>query len=201
MNNNYINEITNRRSIYNLGKNVSLTQDELVDIIEEAIRQSPSAFNSQSVRAIILFDKAHDEFWEGTLDILHGEVPNETAFENTKNKVEGSFKSGVGTVLFFTDEKIIDKLKNDFPIFSDNIDMFGEHALGIANANVWTALASAGVGASLQHYNPIVDKFVQDHFDVPANWTLKSQMPFGSIEAPADGKDFMTDEDRFRVIK
>lgn len=201
MSNSFLDAIKKRRSIYALGKNVSLSEDEITDLIKEAIRQSPSAFNSQTVRAVILFGKAHDELWDGILDILHGEVPNEEAFQASKAKVEGAFKAGVGTVLFYTDEKVIEDLKTNFPLYKDAFDMFGEHGMGIANMDVWTTLANEGIGASLQHYNPIADKFIADKFDIPANWTLKAQIPFGSIEQPAGNKEFMNDEDRFRVIK
>ncbi|GAC45625.1 hypothetical protein PLO_1097 [Pediococcus acidilactici NGRI 0510Q] len=81
MSNSFLENLKKRRSIYALGKNVKLSEDEITEIIEEAIRQSPSAFNSQSIRAVILYGKAHDELWDGILDILHGEVPNEEALK------------------------------------------------------------------------------------------------------------------------
>lgn len=201
MSNSFLENLKKRRSIYALGKNVKLSEDEITEIIEEAIRQSPSAFNSQSIRAVILYGKAHDELWDGILDILRGEVPNEEAFKATKAKVEGAFKAGLGTVLFYTDEDVIADLKKNFPLYKDAFDMFGEHGMGIANVDVWTALANEGIGASLQHYNPIADKFIAEKFNIPANWTLKAQMPFGSIEQPAGDKEFMPDDERFRVIK
>ncbi|MCC3238131.1 nitroreductase, partial [Pediococcus acidilactici] len=98
-------------------------------------------------------------------------------------------------------EDVIADLKKNFPLYKDAFDMFGEHGMGIANVDVWTALANEGIGASLQHYNPIADKFIAEKFDIPANWTLKAQMPFGSIEQPAGDKEFMPDDERFRVIK
>lgn len=201
MSNSFLDAIKSRRSIYALGKNVSLSEDEITNLIKEAVRQAPTAFNSQSVRAVIVFGKAHDELWDGILDILHGEVPNEAAFEASKAKVDGAFKAGVGTVLFYTDENVISDLKTNFPLYKDAFDMFGEHGMGIANMNVWSTLAAAGIGGSLQHYNPIADKFIADKFDIPANWTLKAQLPFGSIEQEAGDKEYIADDERFRVIK
>ena len=72
-------------------------------------------------------------------------------------------------------------------------------AIGGAQQAVWVALANEGVGASLQHYNPLIDEMIAKEFNIPANWKLRAQMPFGSIEAPAGEKEFMADEDRFRV--
>ena len=51
-----------RRSIYALGKNVKKDKQTLVDLIEKTIELSPSAFNSQTVRAVIAFGKIPIEF-------------------------------------------------------------------------------------------------------------------------------------------
>ena len=63
---------------------------------------------------------------------------------------------------------------------------------------MWTALAEINVGASLQHYNPIIDAEVAQTYDIPANWKLRAQLVFGSIEAPAGEKTFMDDAARFK---
>lgn len=201
MDNTYLNEIKNRRSIYNLGKNISIPADEIVDQIKEAIRQSPSAMNSQSVRAIILLEEAHIKFWDTTLDILHKVANDEQSFSKTETKVNSAFKSGIGTILFFTDNKVIKDLQDKFSLYKDKFSMYGEHAMGIANVNVWSTLASINIGASLQHYSPLIDDYVKNEFNIPADWELKAQMPFGSIENPADEKTYMDDQSRFRVIK
>ena len=68
------------------------------------------------------------------------------------------------------------------------------------NLQLGTALAEAGIGASLQHYNPIVDEEVAATFDVPADWKLRAQLVFGSIEAPAGEKTFIDDATRFKTF-
>lgn len=52
-------ELKQRRSIYALGKNVSQTPAQISETIKEAIRQSPTAFNSQTVRAVITLSLIH----------------------------------------------------------------------------------------------------------------------------------------------
>jgi len=44
---------------------------------------------------------------------------------------------------------------------------------------LWTALEAEGAGANLQHYNPLVDAKVQQHWGVDPDWELKSQLVFG----------------------
>jgi len=78
--------------------------------------------------------------------------------------------------------------------------VWSEHSTAIAQFAVWTALSEQGIGASLQHYNPIVDAEVAQAFDIPASWKLRAQLVFGSIEAPAGEKTFMDDTARFKTF-
>ncbi|MFC4761269.1 nitroreductase family protein [Fructobacillus durionis] len=186
-----------RRSIYNLGKNVEQDSDELFSIIKGAIRETPSAFNSQSVRAVLLTGQAHEKLWQMTLDELKKVSASDEAFATTEAKVNNSFAAGVGTVLYFTDESIVDGLKEQAPTYADHFDDWAEEAIGISLYAVWLTLSNLGLGASLQHYNPLIDQAVQKAFDLPSNWTLRGQMPFGSIEGPANAKTYHDDDVRF----
>ena len=42
---------------------------------------------------------------------------------------------------------------------------------------IWTMLEDAGLGASLQHYNPLIDEKVQNEWKLNPNWKLIAQMP------------------------
>ena len=57
------------------------------------------------------------------------------------------------------------------------------------------------MGASLQHYNPLIDDEVKKTFNLPLEWRLVAQMPFGSITKPAGEKSFLPIEERVRVYK
>ena len=192
----FIDQIEKRRTIYAIGNQVGLSNTELEALIKKAIRLSPSAFNSQTSRAVILFDASHVKFWEIVRETLRKIVP-EAAFEATNNKIS-SFAAGKGTVLFYEDQDVIKGLQEQFAAYADNFPVWSEHSSGIAQFAVWTALAEQGVGASLQHYNPIIDAETAETFAVPANWKLRAQLVFGSIEAPAGEKTFMDDAARFK---
>ena len=111
-----------------------------------------------------------------------------------------SFAAGDGTVLFFNDVDVTRGLQDQFPLYADNFPVWAEHANGIAQFAVWTALAEAGVGASLQHYNPLVDEAVRREWGIAGNWQLRAQMPFGSNAAAIGEKSYMEDEARFKVF-
>ncbi|MBK4813829.1 hypothetical protein CU026_0631 [Enterococcus faecium] len=188
----------NRRSIYHLGRNVSLSNEELTTLIKEAIKESPTAFNAQSTRAVILFGDAHEKLWEITEEALRPLTPAE-AFPNTQNKLAG-FKNGYGTVLFFKDTDVVKGLQEQFELYADNFPDWSEQSNGIATANTWVALVDKGLGANLQHYNPVIDEAVAKEWNIPSNWKLRSQLVFGSPETPAGEKEYMNDADRFRVF-
>ena len=49
---------------------------------------------------------------------------------------------------------------------------------------LWTALEAEGFGASLQHYNPLIDTKVKNKYGIDLEWRLRCQLVFGT---PADG--------------
>ncbi|EIL89643.1 nitroreductase family protein [Rhodanobacter spathiphylli] len=197
MNSTLIESLKQRRTQYALGKNVSLDKDALTQRIKEAIRHTPSSFNSQSSRAVILFGEQSEKFWALTKAELSRIVPAD-AFAPTAAKLD-SFAAGVGTVLFYEDQSVVKGLQEQFALYADNFPVWSEQAGGMAQFAVWLALTEAGVGASLQHYNPVADDATRQEWDVPATWKLRAQMPFGSHEGGFGEKAFMDDSQRFIV--
>jgi predicted oxidoreductase (fatty acid repression mutant protein) len=186
-----------RRSIYHLGKNVNQSNDEIVQLIKDIVDQTPSSFHSQTSRVVILLGEEHDALWEIVRETLRPLVADGN-FEATDQKVN-SFKAAKGTVLFYEDKDVVGGLQKQFPLYADNFPVWSEHSTGLTQYAVWLALAEVDIGASLQHYNPIIDAEVAKRWDIPANWVLRAQMPFGSIESPAGEKTPMDADARYRV--
>jgi len=199
MTSNALSLFTKRRTQYALGKELPVAEAEVEALIRQAIRIAPSAFNSQSSRAVILFGAMHEKLWNITRETLRPLVPAE-AFGSTDAKMNG-FAAGAGTVLFFEDQAVIEELRKKFPLYADAFPMFSEHSAGIAQFAVWTALADIGIGASLQHYNPLIDAAVAEQWNLPASWKLRAQMPFGANLQPFPEKTFIADEVRFRTFR
>jgi predicted oxidoreductase (fatty acid repression mutant protein) len=55
---------------------------------------------------------------------------------------------------------------------------------------LWVALEAEGFGANLQHYNPIVDRKVQEHYNIPLTWQLRAQLVFGGRAGDPAEKQF-----------
>ncbi len=198
MNESFLNSVRNRRSIYSIDNTSPISDNKITEIVNEAVKYTPSAFNSQSARVVILYGIQHEKFWDITTDILRKIVPAE-AFGSTEQKMK-SFKAGHGTILFFEDQNVITKLQNDFALYKDNFPIWSEQSSGMLQFVIWTALSDNGIGASLQHYNPLVDEEVKKTWNIDKSWKLIAQMPFGKpVEAPGT-KDFLPLENRVKIF-
>jgi len=199
MSKNFLDAVKTRRSVYAIGKNSPVSAERVQEIVEEAVLHSPTSFNSQTSRAVILFGEQHDKLWEITKETLRQIVPAEQ-FDGTAQKLD-SFKSGYGTVLFFEDQAGVKQLQDNFALYADNFPVWSNQSSGILQFVVWTAFADAGLGASLQHYNPLIDDEVKSTWGIPAEWKLIAQLPFGSIAAAPGPKEYGPIEERVKVYK
>lgn len=197
MSNAFVDTLKVRRTQYALGRKVSHSKEALTSLIQDAIKHSPSSFNSQSSRALVLFGEESQKLWRLAVEEVRKVAPAE-GFEKTEAKLK-SFAAGVGTILFFEDQDVVRGLQEKFALYADNFPVWSDQSNGMAQLSVWSALANADVGASLQHYNPLIDATVAREWGVPASWKLRAQMPFGSNESPFGEKTFLPDAERVRV--
>lgn len=112
-----------------------------------------------------------------------------------------SFCSGYGSVLFFEEEKIIQDLQKNYPLYKDNFPVWAQQSNGILQYIIWTSLQDEGFGVSLQHYNPLIDNEVKRQWNVPGNWALIAQMPFGKPTAAPGAKEIQPLEERVKIYK
>ena len=188
-----------RRSIYALSNQLPVSNDDIVKLVEHAVLHTPSSFNSQSTRVVVLFGDDHNKLWQITEDTLRGIVDNEEQFAATKQKIAG-FKAGAGTVMFFEDHSVVRDMQAAAPLYADKFPIWAHQTNAMHQYVIWTALASIDVGANLQHYNPIIDKAVASTWNIDEHWELNAQMVFGAIEQPAGDKAFKPIEDRMQVF-
>lgn len=195
----FLNAVRNRRTYYAIGRRAVLPDNDILRLVEDAVKHAPTAFNSQGARVAVLLGKNHDKLWDETTEILRAIVPAEQ-FPKTKEKME-SFRSGYGTILFFEDQNTVAGLQKKFALYKDNFPVWSLESAGILQFIVWTALEEAGFGASLQHYNPLIDKTVASDWKIPEGWKLLAQMPFGSREGEPGPKAFLPVSDRVKIFR
>ena len=85
------------------------------------------------------------------------------------------------------------------PIYADTFPGSADQGGAMLQYALWTLFSAAGIGANLQHYNPLIDSAVAQTWDIPANWHLRAQLVFGGIAAPAGEKPFADIAPRLRV--
>ena len=192
--------IEQRRSIYAISNQSPISDTELENLVQFAAKHVPSAFNSQSTRLVLLLGDNHKKVWDITKEALRKIVP-EDAFEATEQKIDNCFAAGYGTVLFFEDQIVVESLQKAFPLYANNFPVWSQHTSAMHQFAVWNLLEEAGLGATLQHYNPLIDDEVRKTWDLPASWTQIAQMPFGTPVADAGEKTFQPIEDRVKIFK
>ena len=200
MNSKFFDAVKTRRTRYALSKDPVISDERIQEIVNEAVKHTPSAFNSQSARVVILLGAQHDRLWDIVKAELKKIMPAE-GYGATEEKVNGAFRSGYGTVLFFEDQSVVEALQQKFPLYKDAFPVFSLNSAGMLQYVVWTAFAEQGIGASLQHYNPVIDEAVRAAWNLPDSWKLSAQMPFGKPIAEPGEKEFLPLDQRVRVYK
>lgn len=188
-----------RRSLYALGKELTVSEDRVLEIVNEAVKYTPSAFNSQSARVVVLFGEQHDKLWDITTEVLKAIVPADQ-FDSTAKRMDG-FRGAYGSILFFEDQAVIEGLQQQLPTYQDRFPVWAQQSNGMLQFVIWTALEAEGLGANLQHYNPLIDERVKAEWGLPETWQLIAQMPFGKPTAPAGDKEFKPVEERIRMFR
>ena len=187
-----------RRSIYMLNDQLPVSKDEVVKLVEHAVLHTPSSFNSQSSRLVVLFGEDHQKLWQITEDLLCAMVNDDEKFKSTADKM-AMFKAGAGTILYFEDQSVVKGLQEQFPLYAHNFPVWAEHTSAMHQYAIWNALAALNIGANLQHYNGVIDEKVAETWNIDSNWKLIAQMVFGGITAPAGEKTFEPIEKRLKV--
>ncbi|KAI3618561.1 hypothetical protein CBS9595_002924 [Malassezia furfur] len=196
----FLQAVQNRRTIYHLSNKQILPDAQLVQLVQQAVREAPSSFNVQSSRVVVLFGKQHQNYWLKIVPDALRAVSGEAAVEASMDKLK-SFAAGSGTVLFFEDMNLIKGQQEAFPAYAVNFPVWSKHASGMAQAYTWALLEAEGYGASLQHYGNITSETLKRFYQLPESYDLQSEMVFGYPETPAGEKEYMPDEERVVVFK
>lgn len=194
----FLELIKNRRTYYQISASSPIPDSKITEIVSEALRHSPSSFNSQSTRVVVLLKEEHVKLWDIAKEALKSIVPAEQ-WPASEARLNG-FQAGYGTVLFFDDRTVIAGMQKKFALYADKFPIWASQSNAITQFAIWTALEAEGLGANLQHYNPLIDQKVASTWGVSSDWELNAQLVFGKKEGEAGGKEFMPLEERFKVF-
>lgn len=194
----FTNLVEKRRSVYAIGNHTELSNKEIVDRIREVMKDVPTAFNSQTTRLVVVFGEDNVKLWDHIIDVQK-DVLEGPSREMMLGVMEGA-KGGVGTVLFFEDHDAVANM----PTQGQRTESYKQNNDANAQYAIWLALAELDLGANLQHMNigfeQGFDKSVKEMFALPDSYEMVAQMPFGSIEANPDAKEYMDSNEQVRVF-
>ena len=128
-----------------------------------------------------MINKQHSKFWNLVQNKLIETTPPDK-HKGIKNKIM-TFINGWGTILFYIDTNATKLLEKKYPLYASNFTNWDMQSNAMLQYMIWTSLANNNIGANLQHYNPLIDDVVQYEFNIPQNWRMVAQMPFGGISS------------------
>lgn len=103
-------------------------------------------------------------------------------------------------VLFFEDQDVVNGMQEKFALYADRFPTWAGHSDAMLQFAVWTALEAEGLGANLQHYNPLIDNRVAAEWKVPASWKLQAQLVFGGKTGAAGEKTYAPIESKYKAF-
>ena len=90
-------------------------------------------------------------------------------------------------------------MQERFAVHADKFLTWASQSDGMHQYVIWTALEKEGLGANLQHYNPLIDQKVADTWNISKDWELSAQLVFGTPTAPAGKKTFIDIKERLKI--
>ena len=189
--------VSARRSEYLLDAQ-GVDADSVVSVLRGIAGKVPSSYNVQSTRMFVLAGEDHRRLWGIVEDVLRERSGDPERFKRTHEKLAG-FSAAAGTILFYEIDARTEELIEKYPSYRNLFPQWAEHGNAMMQFASWVAIRDMGLGANIQHYNPIIDSRVADEFGIPEGYRLIAQMVFGRVVAPAGPKSKLSGEEIVRV--
>lgn len=109
----FLEAVKHRRTVYGVTDNISISDDRIIEIVNEVIQTMPSPYNMQSTRIVVTLGKEHKRFWDTVITATKPflEQQGEEDRKRITDRFE-SFRNAYGTVCVFP------------PVFVTNIGYF-----------------------------------------------------------------------------
>ncbi|KAL4893534.1 Nitroreductase-like protein [Aspergillus ambiguus] len=178
----WLEAAAHRRSVRGLAGTSKVSDERVQEIVSKVLSFAPSSYNTQPVRISLAFGEKHKELWSIILKVAEPVLNsiNPDLWQKL-GPIFQSHKAAYGSVLFWergqTTKEAAETHKATGHMFSE----WGDHAQGIHQILVWTALDLEGVGANLQHMNaiPPIEAAIKKFAGVPEDYKLKAHLNYG----------------------
>lgn len=118
-----------RRTYYALSHESTIPDSRIQEIVKDAILHTPSAFNSQTTRAVVLLGEEHTKTWDLITEVYKQQLPEEKF--NQANKRFPGFKAAYGTILFYEDTDTMRQFQEKFKTYQDKFPGWSEQTNGM----------------------------------------------------------------------
>ena len=92
----FFEAVADRKTVYALSNESVVPDARIKEIVENAIKDTPSAFNSQTTRLVVVLGKKHEELWDAVAGVYKAFLP-EDKFKHLNERFVGH-RAGYGTV-------------------------------------------------------------------------------------------------------
>lgn len=93
----FVEGLKGRRTIYSLTNESTIPDERVQELIGEVIQHTPSAFNTQTTRIVVLLKEQHEKLWDIAYEVASASVPPEL-FENLYKPRIAMFRAAYGSV-------------------------------------------------------------------------------------------------------
>lgn len=99
----YLEAVKHRRTVYGVTDKVPVSDDRIIEIVNQIIQTMPSSWNMQSTRILVTLGTEHKKFWDTVIAAAKPAVLEKQGEEGWKRNESRfkSFRAGYGTVRVF----------------------------------------------------------------------------------------------------
>ncbi|KAJ0275991.1 hypothetical protein Brms1b_007735 [Colletotrichum noveboracense] len=181
------NAASYRRTIYGLKGTSSVPDSRARDIIQKIQVFAPSAYNTQPIRYSLVTGEKHKLFWEIIIQAAEPSIKgtNEAAWKSMQGFLQ-NHKAAYGSVVVWESLNAQNKGAESHKSAAQMFPQYGDHASGMAQMLLWTALELEGLGANLKHMQsiPQVEVALKEFCGVPEDYSLKAHINYGDKAQP-----------------
>jgi len=183
----FIKAIQYRRTVYPLTDKSPISDARIEEIVQEVVAIAPSSYNIQPMRVAIMLGAEHKKLWQiirdQSLPLLAG--AGEQVLGMMKQRFD-MFEAAYGSITFWERTTTLTEAAQTHAAAAHMFPQWSEHANGMLQILVWTAVELEGLGANLQHMNmfPPAEAEIKKVFSIPDDWVLRANLNVGGEAAP-----------------
>ncbi|MFT4039142.1 MAG: nitroreductase family protein [Thermomicrobiales bacterium] len=153
----------------------------VIERLQEAVRRTPAAFGVTPWQIVVLHEQ-QEAFWDEVAAGFRVGLA-EDRLPRYLERLEG-LRAGAGAILIYEDLAARPALETNWGLAAETAHDFVQQGLGMVQLALWLVLTEAGLVASLQHWDWLIQDRLAPLLDLPTDrFRLIAVLPVG---APAE---------------